>query len=165
MYLVTVRLRNFPSNDSMQEFSRHLIDHFSHEAEMRMDLMHGLSSRGIRVKYLKDLFLQWRGVLAAYDEGLIKGDAVLGAAVWRNLFKGAATGPDGRELDWSQVARIVAYMRRVLVDLASVDDASIVSAVSGGQGQDTKRGIFARNQLDQQLVKRNSDGLSEPFRT
>lgn len=163
MYLLTVRLRNFPSNESMQEFSRHLIDHFSHEAEMRMDTMHGIASRSIRVRYLKDLFLQWRGVLAAYDEGLIKGDAVLGAAVWRNLFKGAETSLKGGELDWTQIARVVAYMRRVLIDLASVDDAALISAVSGPLGQDTKKGIFARNQLDEQLVQRRSAGLSEPF--
>lgn len=162
MYLITVRIRNFPSNESVQEYSRNLVDHFSYEAETRMDVMHGITQRGIRVKYLKDLFLQWRGILAAYDEGLVKGDAVLGAAVWRNLFKGAATGPDGQELDWAQIARIVAYMRRVLVQLAAVDDASIIQAVSGAN-KDGQKSIFAANQVDERLTQRESGGLTEPF--
>lgn len=160
MYLLTVRFRAFKKRETVQEYSRNLVDHFSHAAEIRMDVMHGLTQRPIRVKYLKDLFLQWRGILIAYDEGLVKGDAVLGAAVWRNLFKGAATGPDGQEVDWSKIARIVAYMRRVINELAVVDDASIVSAVSGGKG----KGLFALNQLDEELAKRTSSGLNEPFK-
>ena len=52
-----------------------------------MDVVHDMGSSSIRQRYLKDLFVQWRGVILAYDEGLVKGDAVLAAAVWRNLFK------------------------------------------------------------------------------
>ena len=163
MYLLTVRIRSFPSNESVQEYSRNLVDHFSHEAERRMDVMHGITQRSIRVKYLKDLFLQWRGILAAYDEGLVKGDAVLGAAVWRNLFKGEATGPDGQELDWAQIARVVAYMRRVLVQLSTVDDAVIVHAVSGMTEKGNQKDIFAANQVDEQLAQRTSRGFTEPF--
>lgn len=157
MYLLTVRFRAFQKHETAHEYSRNLVDHFSHTAEVRMDILHGLTQRPIRVKYLKDLFLQWRGVLIAYDEGLVKGDAVLGAAVWRNLFKGSATGPDGKEVDWTQVARIVAYMRRVLNELAAVDDASLVAAVSG------EKSIFALNPVDEKLAKRPSKGLTEPF--
>ncbi|KAL1958091.1 hypothetical protein VTO42DRAFT_5131 [Malbranchea cinnamomea] len=163
MYLLTVRIRNFPQHEVVQEFSRSLVDHFSHEAENRMDIMHGITQRPIRVKYLKDLFLQWRGILVAYDEGLIKGDAVLGAAVWRNLFKGAATGPDGKEINWAHIARVVAYMRRVINQLAAVDDAALVSVVSGSKEVGANKGIFALNPLDEQLANRKSKGLDEPF--
>ncbi|EEP76059.1 conserved hypothetical protein [Uncinocarpus reesii 1704] len=123
MYLITVRLRALPSPESFQTFSRHLFDHFSNNAEDRMDVMHGITSRSIRVKYLKDLFLQWRGVLAAYDEGLVKGDAVLAAAVWRNLYKGSYTDVQGRgeDIDWSKIAQIVLYMRKVLGELAPLE--------------------------------------------
>jgi cytochrome b pre-mRNA-processing protein 3 len=86
MYILTVRLRLFPASHA-PAWHQHLLDHFFFAAEARMETLHGLSSQSIRTRYLKDLFIQWRGVLAAYDEGLVRGDAVLAAAVWRNIFK------------------------------------------------------------------------------
>jgi cytochrome b pre-mRNA-processing protein 3 len=151
MYLLTVRLRALPNRESFQTYSRHLIDHFSHNAEHRMDDLHDIGSRSIRNKYLKDLFIQWRGIIAAYDEGLIKGDAVLGAAVWRNLWKAEAVGPDGKDLDWSKVAWVVAYMRRVTAQLARMDEADIVMELSGASGQESK--IFGFSELDRRIVE------------
>jgi Ubiquinol-cytochrome C chaperone. len=116
-----------------------------------MDVLHGLYSRGIRNKYLKDLFIQWRGILAAYDEGLAKGDAVLGAAVWRNLWKASHTGPDGQEIDWTKVARVVAYMRRVLTELAQVNEEDLVLVL--GRSNAGKPPIFGYNELDKALVE------------
>ncbi|TAQ87717.1 hypothetical protein B7494_g3949 [Chlorociboria aeruginascens] len=86
MYLFTVRFRCFPAA-SMEVWQQHLIDHFFHDAEDRMVVNHKMTARGTRNRYLKDLFVQWRGLIAAYDEGIIKGDTVLAAAVWRNMFK------------------------------------------------------------------------------
>lgn len=142
MYLLTVRLRALPSHESFQTHSRHLVDHFSHSAEQRMDVLHGLTSRSIRNKYLKDLFIQWRGILAAYDEGLVKGDAVLGAAVWRNLWKASHTGPDGRDVNWANIARVVAYMRRVLFELSQLSEADLVLNLRQGGG------LFKYSELD-----------------
>ncbi|KAL5364579.1 ubiquinol-cytochrome C chaperone-domain-containing protein [Aspergillus floccosus] len=150
MYLLTVRLRALPSHESLQTYSRHLIDHFSHNAEHRMDVLHGLTSRAIRNKFLKDLFIQWRGVIAAYDEGLIKGDAVLGAAVWRNLWKASHTGPDGKELDWTKVARVVAYMRRVIHEMSQVSEADLIFELDRRSGG--KPGIFGYSELDNKAV-------------
>ncbi|KAK9568199.1 hypothetical protein V6Z88_002514 [Aspergillus fumigatus] len=150
MYLLTVRLRALPSYESLQTYSRHLIDHFSHNAEHRMDVLHGLTSRAIRNKFLKDLFIQWRGVLAAYDEGLVKGDAVLGAAVWRNLWKASHTGPHGEDMDWTKVARVVAYMRRVISELSQINEADLILHIGPRPGG--KPGIFSYSELDKQLV-------------
>lgn len=154
MYLLTVRLRALPHRDSVTTYSRHLIDHFSHEAEHRMDTYHDLGSRTIRNKYLKDLFIQWRGIIAAYDEGLAKGDAVLGAAVWRNLWKGSQTGPDGKEeIDWAKVAQVVAYMRRVLSELSKKDEVDLVFAL--GRGGQKNTAIFEYSETDKKLVQAN----------
>ncbi|KAL4869966.1 hypothetical protein BDV12DRAFT_67758 [Aspergillus spectabilis] len=150
MYLLTVRLRALPSHESLQTYSRHLIDHFSHNAEHRMDVLHGLTSRTIRNKFLKDLFIQWRGLLAAYDEGLIKGDAVLGAAVWRNLWKASYNTPDGKEIEWEKVARVVAYMRRVLSELSKMDEADLIFELGSPKGG--KPGIFSPSDADKLLV-------------
>ncbi|PCH07955.1 Ubiquinol-cytochrome c chaperone/UPF0174 [Penicillium occitanis (nom. inval.)] len=153
MYLLTVRIRALPSPDSVRTHSRHLFDHFSHNAEQRMATLHNISSRSIRNKYLKDLFIQWRGVLAAYDEGLVKGDAVLGAAVWRNIWKASGTTHDGRDLDWTQVATVVAYMRRVLSDLAKTNEADLVFDLVGSDsvaGKE-KKAIFGPRGIDMKL--------------
>lgn len=151
MYLLTVRLRALPARESVQTYSRHLIDHFSHNAEHRMDVLHDMGSRSIRNKYLKDLFIQWRGIIAAYDEGLIKGDAVLGAAVWRNLWKASPTGPDGKEIDWTGVAWVVAYMRRVLSELSKMDEADLVFRLSQGDAKETR--IFGYSPIDKRLAE------------
>ncbi|BCS17991.1 uncharacterized protein APUU_10819A [Aspergillus puulaauensis] len=152
MYLLTARLRALPSHESLQTYSRHLIDHFSHSAEHRMDVLHGLTSRAIRNKFLKDLFIQWRGVLAAYDEGLIKGDAVLGAAVWRNLWKASYNTPDGNEIEWEKVARVVAYMRRLLSELSKLDDADLIFQL--GSPNKGKPGVFSPSDADRLLVEK-----------
>lgn len=43
---------------------------------------------------MRDMLEQYRGSVSAYDEGLVAGDAVLAAAIWRNIF-GAGWGGVG----------------------------------------------------------------------
>lgn len=119
-----------------------------------MDILHGLTSRAIRNKYLKDLFIQWRGILAAYDEGMIKGDAVLGAAVWRNLWKASHTGPDGKDVNWAGIAQVVAYMRRILSELSQVHEADLITKLAQGDGKNS--GIFGYSDLDKKMVEARS---------
>src|SRR5436305_15270987 len=104
MYMLVVRFRCYPADQS-SVLQQHLLDHFFYDAENRMIINHNMHARSIRNKYLKDLFIQWRGLLAAYDEGIMKGDAVLAAAVWRNIFKAH------EEVDIKKVAAIVSYVR------------------------------------------------------
>lgn len=87
-----------------------------------MAINHNMHARGTRNKYLKDLFIQWRGLLAAYDEGLAKGDAVLAAAIWRNVFKA------NEDIDVRVLAQIVSYMRRALKGLDSMSDEKVQQA-------------------------------------
>jgi cytochrome b pre-mRNA-processing protein 3 len=58
-------------------------------------------------------------VLLAYDEGLVKGDAMLAAAVWRNLFGGR------EDVDFEKLAMIVGYMRRELARLVKASDNDV----------------------------------------
>ena len=81
-----------------------------------MDTLHSITARGVRSKYLKDLFLQWRGVLVSYDEGLVKGDAVLASAVWRNVFGGR------EDADPVRLAMVVAWLRREVGRVSSEGD-------------------------------------------
>jgi len=118
MYLLSARFRCFEAHIA-QPWQQHLLDHFFYDAENRMTVEHNMHARGTRNKYLKDLFIQWRGLLAAYDEGLARGDAVLAAAVWRNIFKAK------EDVDVRAIAQIVSYMRRVLKGLDKTPDADI----------------------------------------
>lgn len=119
MYLLTVRLRCLPASTS-SIYQQHLIDHFFYDAENRMVVSHNMEARGTRNKYLKDLFIQWRGLLFAYDEGLIRGDAALASAVWRNVWKGR------EDVDIKGLTTVVAYMRKSLMDLEAIEDLDIL---------------------------------------
>lgn len=108
-----------------------------------MAVQHGMTAAGTRQKYLKDIFVQWRGILAAYDEGLAKNDAVLASALWRNIFKA------DENVDIVKLAQIVSFMRKSLVKLDSMDDLEFMQQgmnfvdpagekiIMGASGKDT----------------------------
>ncbi|POS85162.1 hypothetical protein EPUL_004688, partial [Erysiphe pulchra] len=113
MYLFTVRIRNAPP-DQVKIWQRCLQDQFFYAAEDRMVVNHNMQAGIVRSRYLKDLYVQWRGLIAAYDEGIAKGDAVLAAAIWRNIFKAR------EDFDIRHLAQIVSYVRHSLQKLESV---------------------------------------------
>ncbi|KAB5558585.1 ubiquinol-cytochrome C chaperone-domain-containing protein [Coniochaeta sp. 2T2.1] len=118
LYLLIARFRCM-EKDVYQNWQAQLVDHFFHEAEEKMDLLHGMTSRSIRQRSLQDLFQQWRGLLLAYDEGVAKGDAVLASAVWRNLFKGK------EDVDLRNLAAVVSWMRLMLKNLDKMADDAL----------------------------------------
>ncbi|KAI1613875.1 ubiquinol-cytochrome C chaperone-domain-containing protein [Exophiala viscosa] len=151
MYVLVVRLRALEAAE-FNEYHRYMIEHFSNAAEDRMVLLHNLAAKGVRNKYLKDLFLQWRGVLAANDEAMVKGDAVLAGAIWRNLFQGK------EDVDWEKVALVVAYLRRAITKVGTLELNTIITHIDGPQG------IWAQSQKRiQELVDRPNKNLNEPF--
>lgn len=115
LYLVNARIRCF-EREEYRNWQQQMIDHFFFECEKKMHVDHHITSSALRQRYLKDIFVQWRGLLLAYDEGLIKGDAILASAVWRNLFKG---DPD---VDPRTLAAIVGWMRSSLAELEVTKD-------------------------------------------
>jgi cytochrome b pre-mRNA-processing protein 3 len=148
MYILTTRIRCFPSLAAPQTYLQHLLDHFFYDAENRMAVSHNMHARGMRNRYLKDLVVQWRGLLVAYDEGLVKGDAMLAAAVWRNVFKGE------EEVDVRKVATVVSYMRRTLKALEGVRDETV----------QTGEVVFGDPGREAVLVGQKSPMMSLPFR-
>ncbi|KAK3990569.1 CBP3-like protein [Cladorrhinum sp. PSN332] len=115
MYLLVVRLRN-TEKSHQAAWQEQLVNHFFYQAEAKMEIAHDLHSRVIRQTYLKDLFVQWRGLILSCDEGLIKGDAVLASAVWRNLFKAQ------EDVDLRSLAAVVAWMRSGIKALDALPD-------------------------------------------
>lgn len=122
LYCLTARLRAFPAEHA-GIWHQQLIDHFFFAAEEQMAVEHQMVSRAVRNRYLKDLWQQWRGILLAYDEGLIKGDAVLAAAVWRNMFKADLNA------DVADVAKVTAYIRSQLKALEKLSDEEITQGL------------------------------------
>lgn len=56
----------------------------------------------------------------AYDEGLVKGDAVMAAAVWRNIFMSR------EDVDMRHVAAIVSWIRLTLRKLDRLLDSTLL---------------------------------------
>lgn len=119
MYLVVVRLRCL-EKEAWQAWQTQLVNHFFNQAEEMMEENHGMSSRMLRQRHLGNLFQTWRGVILAYDEGLVKGDAVMASAVWRNVFKAE------EDADMRHVAAIVSWMRLTLRNLDQMLDPALL---------------------------------------
>ncbi|ROW12185.1 hypothetical protein VMCG_00559 [Cytospora schulzeri] len=119
MYLVVVRLRCL-EKEAWQAWQTQLVNHFFNHAEEMMEINHGMSSRMLRQRHLGNLFQTWRGVILAYDEGLVKGDAVMASAVWRNIYKAE------EDVDMRHVAAIVSWMRLTLKNLDLMLDPALL---------------------------------------
>ena len=100
-----VRFRMLPETHA-STWIQHLTNHAFYAAEDRLVVWHKFNANSLRQKHLKDMFSQWRAVLLSYDEGLMKGDAMLASAIWRNLM-GAK-----EDVDFQKLAQIVGYMRK-----------------------------------------------------
>ena len=107
-----------------------------------MVLVHNIAASSQRKKYLKDLYMQWRGLMTGYDEGLIHGDAVLATAVWRNIFNG------DENVDFRGVGEVVSYIRGVLKGLDDLPTESITSGeVTFGSPETEREGVLRKSRL------------------
>ncbi|KAF2456551.1 ubiquinol cytochrome-c reductase assembly protein Cbp3 [Lineolata rhizophorae] len=133
-YLLLTRLRQLPP-ESSREWQQQLVNHIFHAAEDRMVQQHRIDSASVRNAYKRDLFYQWRGVIAAYDEGIIGSDAVLATALWRNLFGGR------EDVDAVSLATVVAYVRRWVAYLDGAGDEDVLGGNVGFGGEERDRQI------------------------
>lgn len=122
LWLINARLRCF-DREAFHNWQHQLTDHFFFECEKKMHVDHHITSSALRQRYLKDIFVQWRGLLLAYDEGLIKGDAILASAVWRNLFKGS------EDTDPRALLAVVGWIRSTLLQLEATSDEALPAHV------------------------------------
>ncbi|KAF8458412.1 ubiquinol-cytochrome C chaperone-domain-containing protein, partial [Terfezia claveryi] len=138
MWALLVRFRAYPDKKKHDVWQQNFVDHFFYDAEEKMMKDYLIKSNPSRSKYLKDLFVVWRGLVAAYDEGLARhrhplcadkissgeaeGDAVLAAAIWRNVF-------DARpDTDLAMLTAVTAYTRRIVSGLDKLPDETIMEA-------------------------------------
>jgi cytochrome b pre-mRNA-processing protein 3 len=90
LYLLTVRLRSL-DKPLGRRFLQELVNHFFIDAEYRMQKDYEIKQSRYIKNTLKTMLAQYHGSTLAYDEGLVGSDAMLAAALWRNLF-GAGWG-------------------------------------------------------------------------
>ncbi|EGY14918.1 uncharacterized protein VDAG_06408 [Verticillium dahliae VdLs.17] len=112
MYLIIARMRCL-DRDAARTMQAQFVDNFFFDCERVMHLNHGMTSSALRQRYLKDIFMQWRGLIAAYDEGLAK-----------------KSDRAREDADLRSLAAVVAWMRATLRDLEgmAVDDIVARSA-------------------------------------
>ncbi|KAI3577198.1 thiolase-like protein [Fusarium oxysporum f. sp. albedinis] len=149
LYLINTRIRCF-DREGFQNWQHQLTDHFFFECEKKMHIDHHITSSALRQRYLKDIFVQWRGLLLAYDEGLIKGDAMLASAIWRNLFKGSA------DADPRALLAIVGWMRSTLLQFEAVSDNNLPAQLPAIMAKPVD--VFW-TRLEKQLGGQQEDGL------
>jgi len=141
MWLLTVHIRKFPEKNA-PIWHQQLVDHFFYLAEEKMAVMHNIASRSIRNSYLKELFDQWRGLSAAYDQGLVEGDAVLAAAIWRNI-----CGAE-EDVNLVRLAEATSYVRSVLQGLEELGSENIArGAVIFEDPSDEKHLVSLKSRL------------------
>lgn len=121
-----------------------------------MERLHGLA-RAARHLYLKDLFVQWRGLMAAYDEGVAKrSDAVLAAAVWRNVFRA------DEDVDFRQLGVVVSYLRGVMKGLDGMEDEGVARGeVVFGDPASQREGVLMRSRLMEGVEGEGVEGEGE----
>lgn len=92
-------------------------------------------------------------MLAGYDEGVAtKNDAVLAAAVWRNIFNA------DEDVDFRQLGVVVSYLRGVLKGLEGMEDEAVArgQVVFGDPGSQ-REGVLVRSRMMEGLVEREGE--------
>jgi cytochrome b pre-mRNA-processing protein 3 len=145
MWILKVRIRELPRKMA-GHWNELLTNHFFWEAEKTMDFQHKMDATE-RKKYLGQYFQVWTGSILAYDEGLVKGDAVLAAAVWRMLFSA------DENADPVKIALVVAYIRREIARIAALDDQTVARGYVG----------FGKPISEAEILKQ-SPSMRQPFR-
>ncbi|KAI5852659.1 ubiquinol-cytochrome C chaperone-domain-containing protein [Morchella snyderi] len=154
MWMLVVRFRAFEQPESVQTWQQHFVDHFFYDSEGKMIQDYKLTAGGQRKKYLKDLYAQYRGMIAGYDEGLVKGDAVLAAAVWRNVFD---ADPD---VDVELLAVVTSYVRRCVAGLDKVEDDVVhAGKIKFGLPMDEEPVVRMRSKYLESVVKEKGHTL------
>lgn len=115
IWMLYVRMRAMPRK-YCREFQRKMINSVFEEIgyRLRQDVKVP-SDRAINT-YKKQFHDQLRGAIFSYDEGVYTSDAVLAAALWRNLFG------SNKEVNMSHLEQMVHYVRTQLWVLERVSD-------------------------------------------
>ncbi|KAK6543835.1 Protein cbp3, mitochondrial [Orbilia ellipsospora] len=146
VWMLMTRIRNLEPRARAKMWQQLLINHYYFHIEELLDKRHGVSSRGKRQKYMKDLYELFRFTILTYDEAFVRGDAWMATAVWRCVFMSK------EDMDLQKLAIIVSYIRRVLSGLEKLDEETVLSAQ-----------VYFGNPMDElAVVEKFSEGFELP---
>ncbi|KAJ1900529.1 Ubiquinol cytochrome-c reductase assembly protein Cbp3 [Kickxella alabastrina] len=115
VWMAMVRIR---ADTNSKHYNQGLIDQFFQDAEAKMRDS-GIKSGRIINDTLKDLVQSFQGTVMSLDEGFARSDAVLAAAIWRNLV------PVDEAV--MQIDTVVRYVRQELQRLDKCEMSEITS--------------------------------------
>lgn len=117
VWMLFVRMRAMPFAVG-KNYQQHLIDRLFKDMELRLSEEMNVLSGRISDTYLKDFHQQFLGLVFSYDEAIAseKPDAVLAAALWRNIFNG------DKNVDMVKLESVVRYVRMQLYVLEQISD-------------------------------------------
>ncbi|ORY81533.1 ubiquinol-cytochrome c chaperone/UPF0174 [Protomyces lactucae-debilis] len=120
IWMMMVRFRSLDKSLG-RHYQQQITNHFFNDAEARLRVVYQIRDGRIIQTYMKDLLLQWRGSIVAYDEALCSTDAVLAAALWRNMY---GAKPD---FPLASLASMSAHVREQLVKLDKAPDEQVLT--------------------------------------
>lgn len=111
-----------------------------------MKSSYGVKKSGQVDKFARDSLHRYHGATLAFDEGVLRGDAVLASALWRNVMSASdLDAADGEPMprDAQQIValdQLVQYTHRELHRLGNVSDSNVLGS---GQTEQQHRDALA----------------------
>lgn len=116
-WMAIVRLRSMDLSLEPKNHIQQFAALFFNDCEERMVNV-GLTKGSLVNSALKDFLAQFYGSMLAYDESVFHSDAMLGAAIWRNVFQGSDVEPE-------LVFKYVMIVRKNLQSLDNTSDEKV----------------------------------------
>jgi len=117
-------------------YQGHLVSVFFNDVESRMKNSYGVKKASRVDQYAREALHRYHGSVMAYDEGLLRGDATLASALWRNLLEGRdllgaeEAGPASElPMEARQIValeRLVGFVHRELHRMGEVADSNVL---------------------------------------
>lgn len=124
MWMLFVRMRAMPRK-YCREYQRKLVNGVFDDISVRLTRDVQITSERQINTYKKQFHDQLRGAVFSYDEGLYTNDAVLAAALWRNLFSGK------KDIDMSYLEQLVHYVRTQMYLFDRISDRDFATGRFG----------------------------------
>lgn len=118
IWLCLVRLKREDENGKF--IIHHLVKFFWKDVQERLNLL-GVASSSVKHQSIVELDKEFRGLIFAYEEGLLTDDKTLAAAVWRNFVH------DKSRTDPVILSTLVAYIRSQVKEMDSTDQETLLT--------------------------------------
>ncbi|EIM23613.1 hypothetical protein WALSEDRAFT_59290 [Wallemia mellicola CBS 633.66] len=160
IWMLTVRFRALPEPLGRM-YVQELINHFFIDIESRIRNNFKITQERTIKSYMMAYLEMWRGSGVAYDEGLIRGDAVLAAAFWRNIYSGRGVKEeiDSGDMELSPSGRIVREEEGIQGQAMEVGIPIYINSLV----EYTRSELHRLESLDDEHIRRGIDNKTTAF--